>query len=107
MDEKLTAVYLMVRLNELKNEDNGSYERPLAIQQEACMRFLESAISKEEAESVEVYTSIRQLLMDVERGRIKRLVVHDVNRLGATEEDVEGVLFELKSSGIPVLSVNK
>lgn len=107
MDEKLTAVYLMVRMNELTSENNGSYERPLAIQKEECMRFLESAISKEEAGPVEVYTSIRQLLLDVERGRIKRLVVHDVDRLGATKEDVEGVLFELRSSGVVVLSVNK
>lgn len=35
MGEKLTAVYVMVRLSELEPEDNGSYERPLAKRKSA------------------------------------------------------------------------
>jgi DNA invertase Pin-like site-specific DNA recombinase len=97
----------MVRLSDLEPEDNGSYERALAKQKEECLKFLNAKVGKKDAGPVEVYTSLRQLLMDVERGRIKRLIVHDVNRLGATREDVEGVLFELRSGGIPVLSAQE
>ena len=43
MASKTTAVYLMVRLEELKPEDGGSYERPLAEQKEACLRYLKEA----------------------------------------------------------------
>lgn len=32
--------YLMARLDELKPEDKGSYEGPLAKQKEECLRFL-------------------------------------------------------------------
>ncbi len=43
--------------------------------------------------------------MDVERHRIKRLVVERTDRLGATREDIEGILFELGAQGIEVVTV--
>ncbi len=105
MDEKITAIYLMVRQEELTPEDGGSYERPLALQKEACLKALKEKAPEEADGPVEVYTSRRQLFMDVERNRIKRLVVHDLERLAATKEELDGILFELRSAGIPVITV--
>jgi hypothetical protein len=105
VEEKMTAVYLMVRLEELTPGDNGSYEGPLAKQKEECLQFLNTVVGEESAKPIEIYTSITQMLIDVERGRIKQVVVREKNRLGATPEDVEGVLFELRSGDIPVLAV--
>ncbi len=105
IEEKMTAVYLMVRLEELTPEDEGSYAAPLARQKEECLHFLKTTVGEESANPIEIYTSITQLLIDVERGRIKQVVVREKNRLGATSEDVEGVLFELRSGDIPVLAV--
>jgi len=106
MDEKFTAIYLMVRRDELTPEDGDSYERPLAAQKEACMKRLREAVPEEAEGDVEVYTSRRQLFMDIERQKVKRLVVHDLDRLASTPEEMEGILFELRSAGIPVLTVN-
>ncbi|SMC25592.1 Resolvase, N terminal domain [Desulfacinum hydrothermale DSM 13146] len=107
MEDKFNAIYLMVRQDELTPEDGGSYERSLAAQKEACLKHLQAALAPEEADTpVEIYTSRRQLFMDVDRQRIKRLVVHDLDRLAATKEELEGILFDLRSAGIPVLTVN-
>jgi hypothetical protein len=46
---------------------------------------------------IEIYTSRREFPMDVERKRIKRLVVERMDRLGAIREAVEGMLFELRA----------
>ncbi|SHF85494.1 Resolvase, N terminal domain [Desulfacinum infernum DSM 9756] len=105
MDEKFTAIYLMVRHDELTPEDGDSYERPLAAQKEACLKRLKEAAPEEADEPVEVYISRRQLFMDIERQKVKRLVVHDLDRLAATPEELEGIMFELRSAGIPVLTV--
>ena len=107
MGEKATAIYLMVRRDELTEADQGSYERPLARQKEDCLAFIKQKFGEESNEPVEIYANQSQLLMDVERNRIKRLVVHDLDRLGATQEDREGMLFEMRSAGIEVLSVNE
>ena len=40
MEEKVTAVYLLVWKHELTAEDEGSYERPLAAQKEKCLKFI-------------------------------------------------------------------
>ncbi len=104
MNEKITAVYLMVRLSELTPEDNGSYERPQAEQREECLRFVEEKLG-ESKEKVEVYTRRNQLIMDIERDRIKRLVVEREDRLGGNEAELEGILFELEMRGIELLSL--
>lgn len=106
MEEKFTAVYLMVRADELKPEDQGSYERALAEQKEHCLQFLQERDGDSQPSQVEVYTRRNQLLMDVERHRIARVVVYNLHRLGSNQEEVDGILFELKAEGIQVLSVN-
>ena len=105
MEEKFTAVYLMVRSDELKPEDGGAYEGPLQRQKEECLQFLKEKVGAEGAEPIEVYTRMNQLLMDVERHRIKRLVVKDLDRLGNSEEEVQAMLFELRAEGIEVMTV--
>lgn len=105
MAEKIAAIYVMVRQDELKPEDNGSYEGPMAKQKDECMKFLNEKLGGKIEEPVEVYTSRKQLLVDVERERIGRVVVYGTDRLGAVREDIEGILFELKMSNIEVLSV--
>jgi len=45
------------------------------------------------------------LFRDVERNRVARLVIHDVGRLAATPEDMEGALFELQMRKVRILCV--
>lgn len=105
-EEKCTAVYLMVRQEELHPEDQGSYERPLGAQREACLAFIQEKISPEEREPVSFYTSRSQLFMDIDRKKVKRLVVYEMDRLAADTQELEGILFECRSAGIPILSVH-
>ena len=101
-EEKVTAVYLMVRSSELEPADMGGYERPLEAQKKECLAFLGSR--GEAAQKAVVYTSRRDLFRDIERGRIARLVVHDVNRLGSGDE-IDGILFELRMAGVELITV--
>ncbi len=105
MEDKITAIYVMARLEELTPEDHGSYDRLLAEQKAACLQVLKGRFSEEEIGHIEVYTSRKQLLMDVERERIKRLAVERVDRLGASTEDIEAILFELRSQGLELVTV--
>ena len=105
MEDKLTALYVMVRLEELKPEDGKSFEEPVARQQEECMRFLREKADIQPEEPVEVYRNLGQLLMDVERQRIKRVVVYNLDRLGSSPEERDGILFELKAAGVELLTV--
>jgi hypothetical protein len=105
MDEKVTAVYLMVRQEELKPEDGGSYDAALARQKEVCLSYLQQKLGSPVEGNVEFYTRQHQLLMDIERQRIKRLVVFSLDRLAGTKEEAEAFVFELKMSGIELLSV--
>jgi DNA invertase Pin-like site-specific DNA recombinase len=103
MEEKITAVYLLVWKSELTSEDGDNYERPLENQKKKCLEFLrEKGIDGSEAV---VYTSRRDLLTDIERDRVARLVVHDRSRLGVTKEEIEGILFELKMRDVEILTV--
>jgi hypothetical protein len=103
MEEKVTAVYLLVWKHELTVEDEGSYERPLAAQKEKCLKFIrEKGIGESEAV---FYTSRTDLFRDVERDRVARLVIHDVGRLAATPGDLEGALFELEIRKVQILCV--
>ncbi|ROQ89566.1 recombinase family protein [Desulfosoma caldarium] len=104
-EEKFTAVYLMVRQEELRPEDQGSYERPLAEQKEACLALIQEKLPPQEQEPVSFYTRRSQLFMDMERKKVKRLVVYEVERLAANRQELEGILFECRSAGIPILSV--
>lgn len=100
MDEKITAVYIMVRQSELAPQDQGSYKRPLDAQKAKCLQFVEA----KGLGPVEVYTSRGQLLMDVERGRIARIVVQDLDRLGSNQGEVDALLYEFSMSKIEVLA---
>lgn len=102
MDEKVTAVYVMVRQDELRPEDGGKYEPLLARQKEECLSFL-SKKYPEDVDAAKVYTSRSMLIKDVERDSFKRLVVKGVDRLGATREDVEAFLFELNHRNVEVV----
>jgi hypothetical protein len=104
MEQKLTAVYVMARKEELTEADHGSYDRLLNQQKAACLQLLQEKFSDEGRGPVEVYASRSQLLMDVERHRIKRLVVERLDRLGAHPDEIEGILFELRSQAIEVLT---
>ncbi|MEJ5349501.1 MAG: recombinase family protein [Desulfosoma sp.] len=104
-EEKFTAVYLMVRQEELRPEDQGSYERPLAAQREACLAWIREKLPSEERENISFYTSRSQLFMDMDRKKIQRLVVYELDRLAASKEELEGILFECRSAGVPILSV--
>lgn len=103
---KCTAVYLMVKQDELRPEDQGSYERPLAAQREACLAFIQEKLPPEEREPVNFYTRRTQLFMDIDRKKVKRLVVYEMNRLAANPKELEGILYECRSAGIPILSVH-
>lgn len=105
MEEKLNAVYVMVRLDELTPEDGGDYDGPLQRQTDTCLRFIQEMLPEAEGETIEVYRSRAQLLKDVERHRVKRLIVLDTDRLGSGPEEVDAVLFELKMENIEVVSV--
>lgn len=106
MEEKITAIYVMVRQDELTPEDQGSYEAPLARQEELCLRFLREQTGDEAAEPVEVYTNQTQLLLDIDRNRVKRLVVESLGRLGANRESIEGLKYELGAAGVELMVVN-
>lgn len=105
MEDKFTAVYLMVRADELKPEDRGTYERALTEQKERCLQFFQAREDVGKSSRVEVYTKRSQLLMDVERHRIERVVVYSLDRLGSGREEIDAILFEFKAEGIQVLSV--
>ncbi|MDY6910412.1 MAG: recombinase family protein [Thermodesulfobacteriota bacterium] len=108
MDEKVTAVYLMVRRNELLPEDRGSYERPLAEQKAACLQFIEERTGASDSwEPVAFYHKRGDLLLDIERERVKRVIVQDKNRLAATPEELEGILFELRMAGVELVAVTE
>ncbi|WP_448384317.1 recombinase family protein [Desulfosoma sp.] len=104
-EEKFTAVYLMVRKEELRPEDEGSYEKPLAAQREACLAFIRENLPAEDQDAVSIYTSRSQLFMDMDRKKVKRLVVYELDRLAADTKELEGILFECRSAGVPVLAV--
>ncbi len=105
MEEKITAIYLMVRNDELRAEDKGSYDEPLERQKEECLKFLREKTDGKVEEPIEIYTRRGQLLMDIERGRIKRLVIRSMDRLGIGKEEVDGIAFELNMAGVELLSV--
>ena len=107
MEDKFTAVYVMVRLEELKPEDNKSFEEPLARQKEICLQYLAEKKDIPPEERVEVYRNLSHMLMDVERERIKRVVVYDLERLGSSQEERDGILFELNAAGVELLTVNE
>ena len=70
MEEKVTAVYLLVWKHELTGGDESSYERPLAEQKEKCLKFIRDKGMHESSEVV-FYTSRSDLFRDVERGRVR------------------------------------
>jgi DNA invertase Pin-like site-specific DNA recombinase len=43
--------------------------------------------------------------MDMDRKKVKRLVVYELDRLAADTKELEGILFECRSAGVPVLAV--
>ena len=101
----MTAVYLLVWKHELAAGDGDSYEGSLAAQRAKCLRFIrEKGIDESE---IVFYTSRSDLFMDVERGRVDRIVVNDIGRLAATPEDLEGALFELKMGKVEILCVEE
>jgi DNA invertase Pin-like site-specific DNA recombinase len=104
-DEKITAVYLMVRKSELTPEDGDSYERPLQKQKEIIVETMKNRWGIELDENVQFYRSRRDLFMDVERHKVKRLVVYSIDRLGSSREEIDGILFELGAEGIELLTV--
>jgi DNA invertase Pin-like site-specific DNA recombinase len=103
MEEKITAIYVMVRKTELKPEDGGSYEGPLAKQKEECLDFLKKKVG--ETDKVHVYTSRSDLFTDIERDLIGKVVVYSLDRLGSTKEDLDACLFELEVRKVEVVSV--
>lgn len=105
MEEKFTAVYVMVRKEELMPEDGGSYDRPLAIQKQDCLEFLRREEGGKFTGKVQVYTSRKDLFIDIERQLVARIVVHDLNRLASNEDELAGILYELKMAGVPILTV--
>ena len=101
-ERKKTAVYVLVWKSELKPEDGGSFERAIEAQKKLCLDFLKNR--GDDPATAAVYTSRRDLFIDIERGGIGRLVVRDARRLGS-EDEIEGVLFELKMRGVELLTV--
>ena len=105
MEEKVTAVYLLVWKYELTAGDEGSYERPLAAQKEKCLKFIRD--KRLDESRVVFYTSRGDLFRDVERERVARLVINDIGRLAATPRDMEGALYELEMREVEILCVEK
>ena len=101
----MTAVYLLVWKHELTDVDAGSFERPLAVQKEKCLKHIREK-GMDDSQIV-FYTSRSDLFRDVERDRVARLVMNDIGRLAATQEDLEGALFELKMRKIEILCVEE
>jgi DNA invertase Pin-like site-specific DNA recombinase len=106
MEDKLTAI-LMVRQDELKPEDGGSYDAPLARQKAACLEYLKQKSGSSEAENVQIYTNRKDLFLDIERHRVARLVVENVDRLGSTKDETEAILLELKMGGVELVTPGK
>ncbi len=104
-NEKITAVYLMVKRAELTPEDGGSYERPLKEQKEIVIREMKSRWGIEVDSSVRFYTSRSDLFKDIERHQVKRLVVYSLDRLGSSKDEIDGILFELGAEGVEILTV--
>ena len=107
MEEKVIAVYVMVWEKELKQEDGGSYDAPLARQKESCLRFIKEKLGDASVENTQVYTRRKDLFLDIERQRVSCLVVQSLDRLGSSEEELAGILFELQMAGIELLLVTK
>lgn len=105
MEEKFTAVYVMVRQSELTPEDGGSYDVPMEKQKQACLRFLHKVDGNDAGKRVEIYTSRGKLLIDVERDLVNRLVIAGTDRLGSSAEEIDGILFELKMRKVETLIV--
>ena len=105
MEEKFTAVYIMVRQSELTPEDGGSYEGPLQKQREACLDYLSKVDGGETADRIEIYNSRSKLLTDVERDVVRRLVVYAIDRLGTGTEEIDGILYELHMRQVEILNV--
>ncbi|MCE5245283.1 MAG: recombinase family protein [Desulfobacteraceae bacterium] len=106
MEEKFTAVYVMVRQSELTPEDGGSYDIPLEKQKQACLRFLRKVDGNDAGKKVEIYTSRGKLLIDVERDLVDRLVIAGPDRLGSSGVEIDGILFELKMRNVEILTVS-
>jgi hypothetical protein len=107
MEDKLTAVYVMVREDELTPEDSGSYAAPLARQKAACLEFIKKKLGDAVVEKTQVYTRRKDLLLDIERHRVTRLVIQNLDRLGMTKEEIGGIIFELNMEGIELLLLNE
>lgn len=107
MEERFTAVYVMVRKSELKPEERGGYEGPLARQEAECREALNERLGAQVPTDVRVYTQRKDLLRDVERHQVGRVVVSSLDRLGSTPEEIDAILFELKMEGIEVLAVHE
>jgi len=105
MEDKITAVYLLVWQSELRPEDRGGYERLLADQKRACLDLLRSR-GTDPGPRVTVYTSRKELFVDIDRDHVTRLVVMDRARLGATPEELDAILFELRMRGVELLTVD-
>ncbi|NLI81459.1 MAG: hypothetical protein GX443_07195 [Deltaproteobacteria bacterium] len=105
MEEKINAVYVMVRRDELTAEDGCSYERPLALQERACLDFLKATVGEETNTRIQIYRRRADLLKDMDRHLVKRLVVESADRLGATPQEIEGILFELKMEQVELLTL--
>ncbi len=103
MSDKITAVYLMVWKSELTPEDGGSYEGPLKRQREFLVKQMQEKWNIPIDDNVRFYTSRRDLFMDIERHAVKKLVVYSLDRLGATKDEIDGILFELGAEGIELL----
>lgn len=103
MEEKVTAVYLLVWKHELAPEDGDNYERMLEVQKQKCLDLIRKRGIDES--KVVFYRSRNELFQDIERDRVARLVVHDRNRLAATPGDLEGALYELEKRIVELLPV--
>jgi DNA invertase Pin-like site-specific DNA recombinase len=64
-------------------------------------------LGSSEAENVQIYTSRKDLFLDIERHRVARLVVENMDRLGSTKEETEAILFELKMGGVELVTPGK
>lgn len=107
MEEKIAAIYVMVREEELKPEDGGSYEAPLARQKTVCREFLKDKLGDTFAEKTQVYTRRKDLLLDIDRNRVSHLIIQSLDRLGNSREEIEGIIFELKMGGVELLVMNQ
>jgi DNA invertase Pin-like site-specific DNA recombinase len=103
MEDKFIAVYVMVRKDELKPEQGGSYDAALARQKAACLEFLKQKLGNADVDRIRTYTRRRDLFLDIERHRISGLVVESLDRLGSTQEEIDGIMFELKMEGIELM----